>query len=65
MAYDRGNLSKGKAHTITLEEYRALEAAGRIKRPLTQESMSIKRHDLTPRKEVGILDALIAAQDKD
>lgn len=64
-SYDKGNLRKSTAHTITLEEYRALEAAGKIKRPLTDYPMEVRKHNMAPPTKISPIDVLIANQDKD
>lgn len=64
--YQKG-LKRTTAHTITLEEYRALEAAGKIKRPLTDYPMEVRKHQMETifPKKVSPIDAVIADQDRD
>jgi hypothetical protein len=66
-SYLKGSAKRtgGGAHTITLEEYKALEAAGKINRPLTDYPMEVKKHNFKPNKAVGIIDQIIANHDKD
>jgi hypothetical protein len=66
-SYLKGVKRSNVAHTITLEEYKALEAEGKLNRPLTDYPMGVRKHQLETinPKKITTIDEVIAKQDKD